>query len=172
MIIGLVSDTHGFFDETLETHFRSCAEIWHAGDIGEREIITRLQRIAPVYAVYGNIDDRVAQADFPEDAWLEREGVSFLVTHIAGKPPRYTTRVKTLIKARKPQALICGHSHICQVKKDEENGLLFINPGAAGVQGFHHMRTALRMEVLNGRIGKLEVIELGVRGRLQPRTAG
>ena len=172
MIIGLVSDTHGFFDETLETHFRSCAEIWHAGDIGEREVITRLQRIAPVYAVYGNIDDREAQADYPEDAWLEREGVRFLVTHIAGKPPRYTARVKGLIKARSPQALICGHSHICQVKKDEENGLLFINPGAAGVQGFHHMRTAIRMEVLSGRISKLEVIELGVRGRSEPRTAG
>jgi putative phosphoesterase len=170
--IGLISDTHGYFDETLTDHFRHCAEIWHAGDIGDPAVIQRLRQIAPVIAVQGNIDGPVLRADFPEDQWPEREGVKFLITHIAGKPPQYTTRVMKLLRARPPHALICGHSHICQVKKDEQNGLLFINPGAAGQQGFHLMRTALRIEVNSGKIGKLEVIELGKRGSIPTPGAG
>lgn len=164
MRIGIISDTHGFLDETLTEHFRNCDEIWHAGDIGDAAVITGLERIAPVQVVYGNIDDQAMQRRYPEDLWLVRDGLSILITHIAGKPPRYTSRVKTLLGQRDVDLLICGHSHICQVKKDESGGLLFINPGAAGQQGFHIMRTVLRLELGQGRIQKLEVVELGKRG--------
>lgn len=164
MIIGVLSDTHGFYDDTLEQHFKNCEEIWHAGDIGDKKVIDRLQLLAPVKAVYGNIDDRTLSTTLPENAWLTREGVSILVTHIAGTPPRYNPRVMGLLKEKSPAVLICGHSHICQVKKDESQNLLFINPGAAGHHGFHTMRTALRLELGEGKIKKLEVIELGKRG--------
>ncbi len=164
MRIGVISDTHGYFDPTLEGYFAGCDEIWHAGDIGDAEVITGLERIAPVQAVYGNIDDAAMQQRFPEDRWLQREGVTILITHIAGKTPAYTTRVKKLLNTRRADVLICGHSHICQVKKDEGRGLLFINPGAAGQQGFHTMRTVLRLELGEGKIKKLEVVELGKRG--------
>jgi putative phosphoesterase len=167
--IGLISDTHGYFDETLNKHFAGCAEIWHAGDIGDASVITSLERIAPVQSVFGNIDDKEMQTRYPENLWLTRDGVDFLITHIAGKPGRYPARVKKLLEARKPAVLICGHSHICLVKKDESSGLLYINPGAAGQQGFHAMRTVIRLNIENGGIRKLEVIELGKRGSLQSR---
>lgn len=169
MKIGLISDTHGYFDETLNEHFAECVEIWHAGDIGDSTVITSLERIAPVQAVFGNIDDQEMQTRYPEDLWLTREGVDFLITHIAGKPGTYPARVKKLLVAREPAVLICGHSHICLVKKDDATGLLYINPGAAGQQGFHAMRTVIRLNVENGGIRKLEVIELGKRGSLQSR---
>lgn len=168
MKIGLISDTHGYFDETLNEHFAGCSEIWHAGDIGDLTVITSLERIAPVQSVFGNIDDKEMQTRYPENLWLTRDGVDFLITHIAGKPGRYPARVKKLIDDRKPAVLICGHSHICLVKKDE-GGLLYINPGAAGQQGFHAMRTVVRLNVENGACSKLEVIELGKRGSLQSR---
>lgn len=164
MIIGLLSDTHGFFDETLTIHFKGCDEIWHAGDIGSPEVISALEKIRPVVAVFGNIDDLQLRGRYPEDQWLMRDGVHIWITHIAGRPPGYNPRIKRMLKDRKPAVLICGHSHICEVKKDETNQLLFINPGAAGQQGFHAMRTAMRLEVSSGKISKLEVIELGKRG--------
>ncbi len=163
--IGLISDTHGFLDETVAIHFKDCDEIWHAGDIGHKDVITGLELIKPVTGVHGNIDDPELRNRFPEDCWLTRGGMTFLITHIAGRPPGYNARVKGLLSERKADVLICGHSHICEVKKDE-SGLLFINPGAAGQQGFHHMRTVLRMVVAQGAIQKLEVIELGKRGKL------
>lgn len=165
MIIGLLSDTHGYFDESLSTHFEKCDEIWHAGDIGDVNVITSLKQLAPVCAVYGNIDDLVIRKEYAEDLWMERGGLQIWITHIAGRPPRYNPRIGKILRERKPGVLVCGHSHICEVKKDEKYNLLFINPGAAGQQGFHRMRTALRLDLGEGRVRKLEVIELGLRGR-------
>lgn len=164
MKIGLLSDTHGFLDPTLAEHFKECDEIWHAGDIGAASVTEGLKKTGTLRAVYGNIDDKDLQQQFPEDLWFECEGVRILLTHIAGKPPHYNPRVKKLLTEKKPHVLICGHSHILQVKKDETRNLLFINPGAAGQHGFHAMRTAIRMELSGGAIRKLEVIELGKRG--------
>ncbi len=163
--IGLISDTHGYLDESLAEHFRDCDEIWHAGDIGSSDLISRLEQIKPVTCVYGNIDDADARNRFPEDCWLTRGGMTFLMTHIAGRPPKYNPRVRKLLAERKADALLCGHSHICEVKKDPSTGILFINPGAAGQQGFHTMRTALRFRITDGAMKKLEVIELGKRGK-------
>lgn len=165
MLIGLLSDTHGYLDPTIGQHFASCDEIWHAGDIGDMAVIDALKKIKPVQAVYGNIDDTAMRTRFPEDLWLQREGVTIFMTHIAGRPPQYNARIKKVLKERIPDVLICGHSHICQVKKDEARNLLYINPGAAGQQGFHAMRTLIRMEIQRGKIGKMEVIELGKRGQ-------
>lgn len=164
--IGLISDTHGYLDESLTEHFRDCDEIWHAGDIGSPDVISRLERIKPVTCVYGNIDDTVMHSRYPEDCWLTRGGMTFLMTHIAGRPPKYNPRVRKLLAERKADALLCGHSHICEVRKDAAAGILFINPGAAGQQGFHTMRTAMRFSVADGMMEKLEVIELGKRGRI------
>lgn len=166
MIIGLLSDTHGHYDESLEQHFGKCHEIWHAGDIGDETIIERLQKIAPVQAVYGNIDGPKIQQAFPEDAWVEHEGLRILITHIVGSPLRYNSRVNRLLAGRPVDILVCGHSHICKVQKDEGNHLLYVNPGAAGHHGFHAMRTVLRLELGEGKVKKLEVIELGKRGQI------
>jgi len=167
MRIGLLSDTHSYLDPKVLEHFINCDEIWHAGDIGDARVTEELQRSKIVRAVYGNIDDKNIQSLWPEDFRAEVEGVSVLMTHIGGIPPRYNPRVKKLL-AEKPAGLfICGHSHILKIGRDaSHNNMLFVNPGAAGNHGFHHMKTIVRFEILSGEVRNMEVVELGKRGRL------
>ena len=164
MKIGIISDTHGYYDDSVHEYFKHCDQIWHAGDIGEGEIIERLSQIAPVKAVFGNIDSIAFQQKYPEDLFFEVEGKKIFMTHIAGKPPRYNPRVKKLIKEKKPDLFICGHSHILRVIPDKEHNCLYINPGAAGKQGFHQMKTIIRFEINAGKVEHMEVVELGKRG--------
>lgn len=168
MKIGLLSDTHGFLDETVFTHFKDCDEIWHAGDIGAPEVADRLEAFKPFCAVYGNIDGGPIRRRFPENLRMEVEGLSVFMTHIGGYPGRYTKRVRDILRSEKPGLYICGHSHILKVMPDKELGLLHINPGAFGKEGFHRMRTMVRFEIEDGEIQNLEVIELGLRGRVVP----
>jgi uncharacterized protein len=164
--IGLISDTHSYLDAKVAEHFADCDEIWHAGDIGEMAVITQLEKLKPVRAVFGNIDDKSIQTRFPEDLWMEVEGVTILITHIAGSPPNYNPRVKKILEEKTPDILICGHSHILKIMRDKERNMFFINPGAAGQHGFHNMKTLVRFELDQKEIRKMEVIELGKRGQL------
>ena len=157
-VIGLIADTHGFLDPSIADHFKDCDQIWHLGDIGDESILDKLKIDR---AVYGNIDSKEIQWKLPENEIIELEGLRFLLTHIAGKPPRYNKRVRTLIEEIKPDVLICGHSHQETVKKDRENGIVFLNPGAAGKQGFHKYRHIMKIEVEHKKITNLELIKLG-----------
>jgi putative phosphoesterase len=161
--IGVLSDTHGFFDPEIETYFRTCDEIWHAGDVGDYEVIIRLTMIAPVIAVYGNIDGTPIRSRYPGHQRLVREGLDIWMTHIGGYPGNYDARVKPDIYEHPPGLFISGHSHILKVMPDRKNGFLHINPGAAGRSGLHQVRTLVRFEVEEGRIQNLDVIELGSR---------
>ncbi len=166
--IGLISDTHSYLDPQVAQYFESCHEIWHAGDIGSELVLDQLQQIKPTLGVYGNIDGHEIRLRCPQDLWITREGISVLITHIAGTPKRYNQRVKELIQKKKPDILICGHSHILKVMKDPANpGLMYINPGAAGRHGFHQVKTIMRLQLHAGVISNLEVIELGKRGALK-----
>jgi uncharacterized protein len=167
MKIGLLSDTHGFLDPGIFDYFRECDEIWHGGDIGDMQVARSLEGFKPLKAVFGNIDDKDIQLRFPEDLWLEREGLIVLITHIAGAPPRYNPRIKKILKTRVPHILVCGHSHILRVTKDAAYGnMLYLNPGAAGNHGFHPLRTLLRFEIAAGEVKNMEAIDLGRRGAL------
>jgi uncharacterized protein len=167
MKIGLLSDTHSFLDLKILDYFKDCDEIWHAGDIGESTVIQSLEKIKNVRAVFGNIDDQETQVKFPEDLWIECEGITIWMTHIGGAPPNYNPRIKKILKERVPDIFICGHSHILRVKKDPNyKNMLYINPGAAGNHGFHHIKTIMRFEILNKEIKNMEVIELGKRGAI------
>jgi putative phosphoesterase len=163
--IGVLSDTHGFLDPGIASHFGECDEIWHAGDIGDYELIVKLRRIAPVVAVYGNIDGNSVRTRFPEHQRQVREGLDIWMTHIGGYPGNYDPRVKADIYANPPGLFISGHSHILKVMPDKQKGFLHINPGAAGRAGLHQVRTLVRFEIDKGRIGNLDVIELGSRSR-------
>lgn len=165
MKIGLISDTHGFLDERVYHHFKDCDEIWHAGDIGENQVLEKLQNFKPTRAVFGNIETTAMQNNLPEYISFEAGGVQVFMIHIGGKPPRYAKGVKALIKEHQPKVFICGHSHILKVMMDKELNTLYMNPGAAGKQGFHQMRTLLRFDVEDGSIKNLEVIELGKRSQ-------
>lgn len=165
MKIGLLSDTHGFLDPKVADYFRDCDELWHAGDIGDLRIAEQLERFKPLRAVYGNIDDKDIQVRYPEDLFFTCEGLSVWMTHIAGSPPRYKPRITKILKTTPPDILVCGHSHILKVGKDPAfNNMLFLNPGAAGNQGFHHMKTMLRFQIIGREVKNMEVIELGKRG--------
>jgi len=171
MKIGLLSDTHSFLDPAVFQHFNGCDEIWHAGDIGDQTVADALEKFKPFCAVYGNIDDRGLQTRFPENLWLDREGLQILITHIAGTPPNYNPRIKNILKQKVPNVLICGHSHILRIAKDpKQHDLLYINPGAAGNHGFHHVKTLVRFDLLNRQISNLEVIEIGKRGDLKEKN--
>jgi len=166
--IGLISDTHSYLDPQVSKYFENCQEIWHAGDIGKPSVLDQLEQMKPTSAVYGNIDGPEIRSRCPLDLWLEREGLSIFITHIAGTPKRYEKRVKELVKTRKPHLLICGHSHILKVMKDPvHENTMYINPGAAGRHGFHRTKTIMRLQLDAGAITNLEVIELGKRGALE-----
>ncbi len=165
--IGLLSDTHGFLDERLFHYFEDCDEIWHAGDIGKAEVAERLEAFKPLRAVFGNIDDAAMRRRFPEDLRFACEGLEVFMTHIGGYPGKYNKRVRDLLRTRPPELFICGHSHILKVVPDEQLGLLHINPGACGNEGFHRVKTVVRLEIEVGKVAKLEVIELGRRGEIR-----
>ncbi len=168
MKIGLLSDTHSYLDPKVLHYFKDCNEIWHAGDIGDRIVVDELEKINPLRAVFGNIDDKDMQVRYPEDLWFDCEGLTVWMTHIGGAPPNYNPRIKKIFKERTPDIFICGHSHILRVKKDPNyKNLLYLNPGAAGNHGFHLIKTIVRFEVIGKEIKNLEVIELGKRGALK-----
>lgn len=159
--IGLLSDTHGYWDERYVRHFESCDEIWHAGDIGSIEVADRLAAFRPLRAVYGNIDGRELRLRFPQTLRFEVEGAQVLIKHIGGYPDHYDPSVRGSLLTRPPQLFISGHSHVLKVKYDKTLSMLHINPGAAGKQGFHRVRTLVRFVVDQGCFSDLEVIELG-----------
>jgi len=164
MKIGLLSDTHGYWDERYPIYFKDCDEIWHAGDIGSPLIARDLAKIKPLRAVYGNIDSHQERMQFPRYLFFECEGMKVLMTHIGGYPGRYASEIFRELNELKPDLFICGHSHIAKVLNDPKRHLLHINPGAAGNSGFHVVRTLMRFEINNGKVENLDLIELAPRG--------
>ena len=162
--IGLLSDTHSYFDKRVAHHLQSCDEIWHAGDFGEASVIDELQALAPQFrGVYGNIDGTDVRRSQPLVQDFEIEGLRVLMTHIGGYPGHYAPAARPLLAAARPGLFITGHSHILRVMPDPRLKLLHLNPGAAGRHGFHQVRTLLRFGVENGKVVDLQVVELGKR---------
>lgn len=158
--IGLLSDTHGYWDERYLKHFESCDEIWHAGDIGSLELAERLATFRPFRAVYGNIDGQDIRIRYPESNRFTADGADVLMKHIGGYPGKYDPSIRGQILVHPPKLFISGHSHILKIKYDKTLGLLHINPGAAGKYGFHTVRTLVRFTINEGNFYDLEVIEL------------
>lgn len=163
--IGLLSDTHGFFDPAIREHFSNCDAVWHAGDWGTAEVAEQLKQlpVRELQGVYGNIDGQDIRSSYPGQLVFTCEGVKVLIRHIGGYPPRYNPETKKQLELHRPQLFIAGHSHILKVQYDEKLQCLHMNPGAAGRQGWHTVRTLLRFEINGTDIRNLEVIELGSR---------
>ncbi len=159
----LLSDTHAYLDERMIRYIQEADEVWHAGDIGSLELADRISSITPLRAVYGNIDNDTTRLAFPGHLFFVCEGLSVLMVHIAGVPGKYNQEVKSLLIRHKPGILICGHSHILKVVRDEVFHHLHINPGAAGKHGFHKTRTMLRFKVNESKLSDMDVIELGAK---------
>ena len=156
--VGILSDTHGFFNSALESFFAECDEIWHAGDWGT-EVDEKIEKLKPIRGVYGNIDGQTIRKKYPEFLFFEIEGVKVFIIHIAGYPKYYAPSFRKIIKDYKPDLLICGHSHILRIMKDPINNWLLINPGACGNHGFQKVNTAVRLIFADGKMTNLEVWE-------------
>jgi len=157
--IGLLSDTHCYFDDSLREFFKDVDEIWHAGDFGNIEVSDQISAFKPLKGVYGNCDGTSVRLVHPYIQVMEVEKMKVLMMHIGGYPGRYDQRALQLINAHTPDLFICGHSHILKVIFDKKYNMMTINPGAAGVQGFHNVRTAVRFRIEQGELRNMEVAE-------------
>ncbi len=160
MYIGLISDTHGVFDEPMMEFLAPVDEIWHAGDFGTLELAQKIAAFKPLRGVYGNCDGQDLRYDHPHHRVFECGGMKVLMIHIGGYPGRYDLRAQALIYQVQPDIFVCGHSHILKVMNDSFHNMMVINPGAAGKYGFHTVRTALRFHIDDGNIHDMEVYEL------------
>ncbi|MDB5278119.1 MAG: metallophosphoesterase [Ferruginibacter sp.] len=158
--IGLISDTHNYLDKAVADHFKACDLIWHAGDFGSIAIANELNAIRPLSGVYGNIDGADIRSVYPEQLVFMCEEVKVMMRHIGGYPPKYNPETKKEILLHRPQLFISGHSHILKVMYDDKLSCLHMNPGAAGKQGWHKVRTLIRFTIDGKDMKDCEVIEL------------
>lgn len=162
--IALLSDTHSDLPSNILPYLEAVDEIWHAGDIGNLTVTNTLKSIRPLRAVWGNIDGTEIRMEFPEYDYFELCGVKVMILHIAGRPGKYSKQALKLLQTYPIDLFVCGHSHNLLVQRDKHFNLLWLNPGACGLKGFHSIRTMLRFTLENGKVSELEVIELGKRG--------
>ncbi len=157
--IGLLSDTHGWLNPTIYDFFKDCDEIWHAGDIGSDDVAIELSAFKKLRAVYGNIDGWEIRADYPQFQIFKVEDVKVVMTHIGGYPNAYAPGIRQMLLEERPDIFISGHSHILKVMRDPKLNLLHLNPGAAGMKGFHKKVTMLRFQIDGKEATNLEIYE-------------
>ena len=157
--IGIISDTHGFLHPDVFKYFAHCDEIWHAGDFGDG-VAEKLEAFKPLRGVYGNIDSPALRKRYPEQIVFECEKVKVLIRHIGGYPPKYNAETKRELSLHRPKLFIDGHSHILKIMYDEKLGCLHINPGAAGNQGWHKVKTLVTLDIDGSDMKNCKVIEL------------
>lgn len=157
--IGLLSDTHSWLNPKIYDFFKDCDEIWHAGDIGDFDVANELSAFKKLRAVYGNIDDWEIRSMFPQYQIFTIEDTKVVMTHIGGYPNAYNPDAKAIIMEEKPDIFISGHSHILKVMRDPKLNLLHLNPGAAGLKGFHKKVTMMRFQINGKNAENLEIYE-------------
>ena len=161
MTLGIVSDTHGWVHPELAGALAGVDLILHAGDVGPAEVLEPLEAVAPVVGVYGNVDGPPVRGRFREHARFEAEGLRIWMTHIGGRPGRWARGIGPALRADPPDLFVCGHSHILRVERVPAlGGMLYVNPGAAGRQGFHQVKTCVRLTVEEGRATAADVVHL------------
>jgi putative phosphoesterase len=158
--IGVISDTHSYIDNKLLSFFNDVDIIFHAGDIGNQEILSKLSNTCKTLAVYGNIDTTQIQQNTKATIIKKIENLTILMTHIGGYPGKYKPGFRKLIIETKPNIVITGHSHILKIIYDKKLDHLHINPGAYGKTGFHKVRTAIKFIIDNTNIKNMEILEL------------
>lgn len=167
----LLSDTHGHLDDAILRHTAEADEVWHAGDWGGGlSLSDRLSGIKPLRGVYGNIDGADLRQVHPETLVFQLEGFKILMIHIGGYPGHYPAALRQLLNKERPNLFVCGHSHILRVMRDQQYQMWCMNPGAAGISGFHKMRTMLRFSLHEGQLLEPAVIELGPRAALHDKS--
>lgn len=161
MTLGILSDTHHYFHPNLPDALAGVDLILHAGDLGSLDILDRLEALAPTRAVWGNIDGARIRRSMPEHQRFTLEGLTFWMTHIGGRPGRWAAPVREPLQQHPPDVFICGHSHILRIERVPAlHNMLYLNPGAAGQQGFHTVKTCVRLRIEAGRLHEAAVVHL------------
>jgi len=159
--IGILSDTHSYFHPALVEDLDGVDLILHAGDVGDYGILDGLETVAPVRAVWGNIDDYGIRRRLEEHERFTVEGLDVWMTHVAGRPGKWQRGMGERLADDPPDIFVCGHSHILRVERvDALGNMLFVNPGAAGRHGFHERKTCLRLTIEDGAATQMDVIHL------------
>lgn len=156
MLIGVISDTHGYVDPRLASAFAGVDAIVHAGDVGGAHVLEALRAMAPLHAVYGNNDEKLGGLGLRLREDFELDGVHVHVVHqLPHARPAHTADV-----------VVFGHSHRTLI--EQRGPVLYVNPGAAGRVGLHKLQTVALMQIEQGAIVDARIVELGSR---QPRPA-
>jgi hypothetical protein len=148
LAVGLIADTHNYFDPRLEVIFRGVQQILHAGDIGLPWVLLRLEEVAPVTAVLGNND---AGLPYRETEIVELGGTRILVHHIV-KLPQPHDGIQQRILQERPDVVVFGHTHARF--SGRRDGVLYVNPGYAGRPRFSQPRS---VAILRGCASDLRV---------------
>ncbi|MGI8552093.1 MAG: metallophosphoesterase family protein [Dehalococcoidia bacterium] len=151
MLVGVIADTHGYVDPNLAQVFRDVELIVHAGDIGSPAVLDALGAIAPVRAVRGNVDRSLPLQALPERIDLRLHGIGLHLVH----------QLPQAIPLPQRKILVFGHSH--RSLNEWRGSILYLNPGAAGRQGFHTIRTVALLR-LEGQ-PESELVVLGPKAR-------
>jgi putative phosphoesterase len=150
MLLGIISDTHGLLRPEAEEALRGVDLIIHAGDVGHPEVLSKLKRIAPVFAVRGNVDTAPWTHELPTTTVVEAGNATFYVLHVLD-------HLDLRPEAAGFHFVISGHTH--QPMQRERNGVIYLNPGSAGPRRFHLPVTLARLDLAN-HPWKAEFVEL------------
>jgi len=143
--VGVISDTHGFLRSEVFEAFADVDRILHAGDVGDPAILLDLGVLAPVTAVWGNVDGAAVRGECPESAEVEVGGVRFALLHghqatdYDGLPGRFPDA----------DVVVHGHSHLPALRRVD--GTVILNPGSAGPRRFGKPVTLATVTVRAGR---------------------
>ncbi len=150
MLIGVVSDTHGYLNPKIPELLRGVECSLHAGDLGDAGIIQARASIAPVTAVRGNNDRTGPESLYPEEATIELEGRRIFLTHQVKVPKGPDDPAMDSYRAVAVDVVVFGHSHIAL--HQEVGSILFFNPGAAGKRRFKVVPSIGTLELGKGRV--------------------
>jgi putative phosphoesterase len=141
--LGIISDTHGLLRPEASAALTGCSRIIHAGDIGSPDVLSRLRDIAPTVAVRGNVDRGAWAATLPMTRLVEFEGFRLYVRHIVDD-------IDIVPADAGVSAVVYGHSHKPSIER--RDGVLYLNPGAAGPRRFTLPVTIARLWVADGAL--------------------
>tara|TARA_B100000963_G_scaffold341991_1_gene342324 strand:- start:2987 stop:3478 length:492 start_codon:yes stop_codon:yes gene_type:complete len=163
MKILVLSDTHGYIDKRILHYAKIADQVWHAGDIGNIDIINKINEVSKLKIVYGNIDSFKLRIGLKKSIFFKVEKFNVFITHIY-KNTLFDEMISNKnLDESFSNILVCGHSHILKIKFYKNFNTLLINPGAIGKNGFHKQRTMVSFDIKNENITNMNIIDFGSR---------
>jgi putative phosphoesterase len=156
--IGIISDTHNYLNSRVLQYLQGVDLIFHAGDIGDENILRHLEKVAPTRAVRGNTDYRGAVSKLPEEVIITVGKLTFLIVHDVGNINEFRERLKEGRIHPPPKVIVFGHTHQTFYKTLDD--FIFINPGSATNSRDHRKPSIMILETNGVEIIANRIIEL------------